>query len=125
LPGGKKNESEGVLACVKRELDEEVGLDLIAARPVSKHLTKWPGFPRVTSVGVAAIEWRGEAKRREHLAHSEWRWYPLDALPEPLFAASQLVLETFLEYPDQQLSWNDLDNVYDVPPLFRTVVDSE
>lgn len=120
LPGGKKYPRESVVACVKRELFEEVGLEYQAGRPVSVRRTERRGFPRVTSIGVLATLWKGTPRRREHLAHSEWDWYKLTALPEPLFFPTEMALTDFLSNRASDLDWDCLENEDALlPPLLR------
>lgn len=105
VPGGKKLPNESFLACVKRELQEEVGIEYRAGRPISLRTTHVPGFPPVRSVGVVATEWRGKPWRREHLVHSPWKWYPVTKLPTPLFFPTQLAIDDFLSDSFVDLDW--------------------
>lgn len=115
LPGGKKNPRESVLACVRRELREEIGIDFRHGRPVSLRQTNRHGFPPVTSIGVLATEWVGKPVRREHLAHSDWLWFPLDQLPSPLFFPTQIAVEDYLRGEFSHLSWNDVELDEELP----------
>jgi 8-oxo-dGTP diphosphatase len=118
LPGGKKNPAESVLACVKRELQEEIGIDYRSGKPVSLRTTRRRGFPPVTSIGVVATNWRGIPRRREHLQHSEWRWFGLNDLPSPLFFPTQIAINDYLNNRFPELGWDDVEE--DAPlPLWR------
>lgn len=114
LPGGKKHEDESLEACVRRELHEELGIDYRAGRPVSLRYTNVPGYPRVRSIGVQATEWFGQPARKEHLAHSEWRWYRFSDLPSPMFFPSQTVIDDFLNRRFEDLDWRTIEPE---PPL--------
>jgi 8-oxo-dGTP diphosphatase len=117
LPGGKKNGDESIIACVKRELQEEVGVEYQAGRPVSLRITNLPGFPQVRSVGIVATKWHGKPARREHLAHSDWKWYRLDDLPSPLFFPTEWAIDDFLSNSFAELEWSALEP--DIPlPLW-------
>ena len=117
LPGGKKRENESVIGCVRRELEEETGLILANARPISIRVTKRAGFPRVRSVGVLA-KVRGKPQRRERHQHSNWQWYDLADLPEPLFFPTQLVLKDYRNR-NTVLSWEQVEDAADDLPLWR------
>lgn len=120
LPGGKKYPRESVVACVKRELFEEVGIEFQAGRPVSLRQTAKKGFPKVTSIGVLATQWKGLPRRREHLAHSDWDWYKLTALPQPLFFPTEMALEDFINGSGRDLDWDSVENEdSSLPPLLR------
>jgi 8-oxo-dGTP diphosphatase len=108
-PGGKKHEKESLLACVKRELWEEVGLEYRDGRPISVRKTRRRGFPRVVSVGVIATHWKGEPRRREHLAHSGWKWFALSNLPGPLFFPTQLAIDDYQNRSFENLDWDTIE----------------
>jgi ADP-ribose pyrophosphatase YjhB (NUDIX family) len=120
LPGGKMEELDrgSVRACVIRELREEVGLEFRQGRLVSIRQTNLPGYPPVRSIGVLVTRWRGRPRRREHLAHSGWQWYPLTKLPSPLFEPSRLALDDYRNGVFPDLGWSDVEP--DAPlPLWR------
>ena len=114
LPGGKQEVGETIEACVRRELQEEVGIDYRAGRPISLRNTDVPGYPRVKSVGVQATEWYGQPVRKELLAHSEWKWYKLTDLPSPLFFPSKMAIDDFLDNQFTHLDWEAIEPE---PPL--------
>lgn len=119
LPGGKKYPNESVVACVRRELREEIGIEYRSGRLVSRRTTRKRGFPPVTSIGVLATEWRGTPKRREHLAHSKWSWFSLANLPKPLFFPTRLALDDYMGNLFPDLEWDEVDD--DLPlPLWRS-----
>lgn len=109
VPGGKKKPEESVLACVKRELREEVGLEYRDGRPISLRNGDIPGFPRVRSVGVLATDWKGEPRRLEWLVHSKWEWFPLSNLPEPVFFPTQWAIEDYRRGSFTGLNWENID----------------
>lgn len=123
LPGGKKKEDESVMECVRRELDEEVGLKFIDGRPVSRNWTDRPGYPRVLSLGILATKWEGKVHRsnREHLATTPWEWCSLSELPAELFFPTRMVLDDFLANRFPSLDWTDLDDDELGLPLWRKV----
>ena len=109
VPGGKKLPDESLLACVKRELREEVGLVYRDGRPISDRITHRRGFPRVRSVGVIATDWKGEPRQKEHQVHSKWGWYPLSNLPEPLFFPTQMAVDDYRAKSFANLDWDSID----------------
>jgi ADP-ribose pyrophosphatase YjhB (NUDIX family) len=109
LPGGKKFPQESIIGCVKRELQEEVGIEFRGGRPISLRKTRQPGFPAVVSIGVVATEWHGLPRRREHLAHSNWDWYKLTNLPTPLFFPTKWAIEDYLSNSFPHLDWSTIE----------------
>lgn len=117
LPGGKKQIGESALACAKRELKEEVGLELLSAYPISSRWTKEAGYPEARSLGIFVAEYRGGVHHwnREHNAHSPWEWYHLGSLPSPLFFPTKMVLEDY-GHSGPELKWADVDD--SEPPMW-------
>jgi len=116
LPGGKKRDDETVKACVRRELEEETGLIVTEAWPISVRNTNRQGYPRVKSIGVK-VAVRGEPQVRERHQHSAWQWYDLTHLPGPLFFPTQLVLKDLCAKRAAHLTWNDVEDSEDLPLL--------
>lgn len=114
LPGGKKHEDETIRACVRRELEEETGLILLDAQPISVTNTNVPGYPQVRSIGVVAST-RGEPQRRERHQHSNWNWYDLYNLPSPLFFPTERVLRDLKANDLPSLTWDDLEGPEELP----------
>lgn len=84
-PGGHLEHLESFEACARREVREETGLELGAVRFLRVlNLTRYA--PRhYVDVSLVA-EWKsGEPRVLEPDKVERWDWYPLDALPAPLF----------------------------------------
>jgi 8-oxo-dGTP diphosphatase len=64
FPGGKKQAGETPLAALKRELDEELGLDVLEAKPVLVLEHDYPD-KRVRLDVWHVLRFRGEASGRE------------------------------------------------------------
>lgn len=110
LPGGKCSQQDSsIQACATRELREETGLKLLSSRPVSIHKTRYPGKPRVKSVGVYALSYEGKLRHREEHQNTPWRWYDLDNLPTPLFDPSKLAIEDYKKKKFPDLEWSDVE----------------
>ncbi len=86
FPGGKPHPGESALECAVRELREETTL---VARGGSVLTETIDGFPETRDVYrtqfVRVAELSGRPRRSEPDKVEEWRWYPWQSLPEPLF----------------------------------------
>ncbi|MEW2166471.1 NUDIX domain-containing protein [Streptomyces sp. NPDC007084] len=95
VPAGHREAGESALACVVRETAEETGLVVTADDLALVHTVDMchPGspFPRV-QLFFAAGRWHGEPRVPEPDRCTEWRWWPLDALPEPLVGYTRAAL---------------------------------
>ncbi|WP_406376084.1 NUDIX domain-containing protein [Streptomyces sp. NBC_00647] len=87
VPAGHREQGESALACMVRETSEETGItleasDLALVHTVDQH-NSWSLVPRV-QLFFAASRWSGEPEVLEPDRCTEWRWWPLDALPDRL-----------------------------------------
>jgi 8-oxo-dGTP diphosphatase len=64
FPGGKRQHAEAAFAALKRELDEELGVDVLEARPLLKLTHDYPD-KRVRLDVWRVLRYRGEATARE------------------------------------------------------------
>lgn len=93
-PGGYLELGESLEDCVKREIAEECGVKvkniqfqcLANIKKYSKHHVL---------VGFTAEFESGEAKVLEGDKCEKWEWFSLDNLPEPIFEASRIILESY------------------------------
>lgn len=80
-----------------REAEEETGLVIAEGDLSLVHVVDLldPGspIPRVQFF-FAASRWEGEPVVREPDRCTEWRWWPLTALPEPIVAYTRAALES-------------------------------
>lgn len=87
LPAGHREAGESALACTVREVAEETGLTIAEGDLTLVHTLDLldPGspIPRV-QLFFAASQWHGPPRVLEPDRCTEWRWWPLDALPKPL-----------------------------------------
>lgn len=95
VPAGHREPGESALACMVRETAEETGLVVEADDLALVHTVDMsnPGspFPRV-QLFFTADRWHGEPRVLEPDRCTEWRWWPLDALPEPLVEYTRTAL---------------------------------
>jgi 8-oxo-dGTP diphosphatase len=110
LPGGKQKEGETLQACACRELFEETRMILRNSRPISLHVTRYPGKPQVSSVGILSIHYIGEPDTVEKNQHSMWEWFDLQDLPAPLFGPTQIVINHYLVNKYPNLAWSDVES---------------
>ena len=85
FPGGHLEHGESFEDCARRETREESGIEIENIRfGVLANITQYPPHHYVY-IGTVA-DWKsGEPTVRELDKCESWRWYALDALPQPLF----------------------------------------
>jgi 8-oxo-dGTP diphosphatase len=109
LPGGKQQAGETLEQCTIRELKEETAMILLKSRPVSFHVTRYPGKPQVYTVGALAESYEGIPRTIEHGQNDEWRWFDLEDLPAPLFGPTKMAISQFQENKYPNLQWSDIE----------------
>ena len=94
LPGGHLEPGESFETCCKREVLEETGLIINNISPVvfTNDLFRGEGLHYITLFFMAEYE-SGEAVVAEPRNCEEWRWVPLDNIPQPIFLPLRNALE--------------------------------
>lgn len=97
LPGGKQEYDETILEGAAREVLEETGLVIHNPRIFGVGDDIQPDRHFVTSWVIACAD-EGEPRVAEPDKQDEWRWFPLDALPERLYSPSVQFIDAYLRH---------------------------
>ncbi len=95
-PGGKLDFGEKLGEAVKREVLEETGIKLNKLKLVSVTDDIVPDAHFVT-LGFFCEDFEGEPKLMEPEEIVEWKWFPVNELPEPMYIPSQKSINNYLE----------------------------
>jgi 8-oxo-dGTP diphosphatase len=96
MPGGHLELGESFEECAHRETLEEAGVEIENVRCVA--ISNWPNYlsKHFIRFGMAADYKSGEL-RDEEGKMTDWEWFPLTELPEPIFLPSKTLVQEFLE----------------------------
>ena len=94
MPGGKMRFGESFEECAKRETLEETGLRLKKVSVICISNDTVPDAHFVT-IGLLCDDFEGEPKEMEPGKITEWNWFSLEKLPQPLYFPSARVLENY------------------------------
>ena len=96
LPGGKQEYEETIFEGAKREVKEETNLNIDGLVIFGAADDIQPDRHYIT-MHVIAKAFSGEPKVMEPDKEDEWRWFPLNDLPNNLYSPSQKFIEAYLE----------------------------
>lgn len=98
MPGGKLHFGESFEEGCRRELKEETGIssELADFKLISLSNDMAGGDAHFVTVGFLLETFSGEEQVIEPDEITEWKWFPLDKLPEKIFPPSQKVLDHYL-----------------------------
>ncbi len=96
MPGGKLHFGETFEEGAKREVLEETGIKLNSTRVIAVNNDMVENAHFVT-IGLVSEDFEGEAKVMEPDEITEWGWFDVDTLPNPLYFPSEKVIKNFLE----------------------------
>jgi 8-oxo-dGTP diphosphatase len=95
-PGGKLEFGEKLEDCIKREAIEETELKLNRMKLISVSNDIAYGNHFVT-IGFLSEDFDGEPKVMEPDEITEWKWFPLNNLPEPMFFPSLKLIKNYID----------------------------
>ncbi len=94
FPGGHLEYMESFEDCAKRETKEEADVEIDNVRFQCLANVKSYGNKHYVHIGLVA-DWKsGEPKQMEPEKSTEWQWFSLDNLPEPMFEMCRVAFET-------------------------------
>lgn len=95
MPGGKIDFGETFLEAARREVKEETGLiaDNLKLISLTDDMTDKAHF---VTIGLLCDNFSGEPQILEPEEITEWRWFPLDNPPTPMFFPSAKILKNYL-----------------------------
>ena len=96
IPGGKVDFNEKMADTVKREVLEEVGIDIEVIEAIKTNDHILPDQHWITTTFLCRIK-SGEPKVMESHKHDDVKWFKMDELPENLSIASQNSLKGYKE----------------------------
>ncbi len=97
FPGGKADFQESLPGTASREVKEETDIDIDPSdlKLFSVTNDRVPDRHFVT-IGFLTKKFRGEPRVMEPDEITEWKWFPLDGLPEKVFPPSRKMVQNYL-----------------------------
>jgi len=78
FPGGKLEPGETLATCLRRELAEELGIEAVIGKEISRYQFRYPGRKRIQLVFFQVSEYQGEPGYSQF---AEVRWVPVEQMP--------------------------------------------
>lgn len=112
LPGGRWRSGETLKECLVREIKEEIGLQVIELRPVSLSFNRYDedSYQECWSVGAVVTAFQGQVTLREPERCEGWDWHDLDALPQPLFRPSRIIIDDYRLDRFPHITWEQIED---------------
>ena len=95
VPGGKMEFRETFEESAHREVLEETGIKIGNTKIISLSNEVVEDAHFVT-IGMLCEDFSGEASIREEDI-TEWKWFPLDKLPEPIFPPARKIIDNYMQ----------------------------
>lgn len=92
-PGGHLEFGESLEECAGRELTEETGLQALSIKEGWWSNNMINGDKQFITLFTVVEQFTGELQLREPHKCEGWQWFPVDALPAPLFAPARSFFE--------------------------------
>jgi len=96
LPGGKMDFGETFEQTATREVEEETGIKVKNLKLVSI-TNDVAGNAHFVTIGLTTADFAGEAETREPEEITEWKWFPLEKLPSPMYFISEKMIRNYRE----------------------------
>jgi 8-oxo-dGTP diphosphatase len=96
MPGGKIHFGEKIQEAAERELKEEIGVKAkkLKVVSVSNEIRHDAHF---ITIGFLCENFEGEPRTMEPDEIVEWKWFPLDKLPNPIFPPTLKLLKNYID----------------------------
>jgi 8-oxo-dGTP diphosphatase len=97
MPGGKLEFGESMEDCALREVMEETGIKLkkenLRMISISNDIVSDAHF---VTIGFLAENFENEPEVKEPEKITEWKWFEIEKLPNPIFFPSERVVKNYL-----------------------------
>jgi len=90
LPVGHCEKGENEVDTLRRELYEEIGIQVIDSEFVTRLFDNEEGIEHAV---YKVLDWRGGISNREPELCADIGWFSINKLPEPLTPASQIIVK--------------------------------
>ncbi len=97
LPGGHQKIGESIIECARREVFNEVNIELATMDLIGVSEIVDTGLDyQLVELGYASTKWEGILELKQHKYCSEWRFFDIHDLPEDIFSAHRPIVEMFV-----------------------------
>lgn len=125
LPGGHQKLGESLFECAKREVKEEVAIDLnkIELLEVAELVETGLDY-QLVEIGYSSNSWEGILELKEHKYCSEWKFFNIKQLPKELFSAHEPIIRKAVSiHQERTKETTDANTLYNaIHPQFKIAV---